>query len=89
VAPFENGTTGLGGLPTVSSGVTDGATTVPTTAAPPSRTLAVQPTYAIERGPSAESLYLMLILVALAMLLGSQAVRVFAVRLAMSGHRGT
>jgi hypothetical protein len=45
-----------------------------------------QPTYAVEKGPSVESLYLMLILVALAVLLGSQAVRFFSVRLALSSH---
>jgi hypothetical protein len=88
VVPFDEGSSGVGSLPTVSSGVTGSTTPVTTTPAPSPHTLAVQPTYAIEKGPSAESLYLMLILVALAMLLGSQAVRVFAVRLAMSGHRG-
>jgi hypothetical protein len=61
-------------------------TTTASTPAPSSTPIpAVQPTYALAKGPSVASLYLMLILVALALLLGSQAVRVFSVRLALSG----
>jgi hypothetical protein len=40
----------------------------------------------VEEGPPAQSLYLVLVLGALAMLLGAQAVRYLAVRLALSGR---
>jgi hypothetical protein len=65
----------------------------PTTAGSPSspttpRAVAAQPAYALEKGPSAESLYLMLILVALVVLLGSQALRFFSVRLALLQTKG-
>ena len=74
-----------------SSGVAGVTPTTTGTAAPPagSHALAFSPTYAIEMGPSAESLYLVLLLVALAVLLGSQAVRFFAVKMALTGQRVT
>ncbi|HEY1828490.1 MAG TPA: hypothetical protein VGF87_10735 [Acidimicrobiales bacterium] len=49
-------------------------------------TLAASPAYAVEQGPPTQSLYLVLVLGALAMFLGAQAVRFLAVRLAMSGR---
>jgi hypothetical protein len=74
---------GIGGtLPTpASSAVT------PTTTPTPS--LATQPTYALIRGPSVMSFYLMLVLGALCVLLGSQAIRYLSVRLALSGRPET
>ena len=80
--PSPLGNTGAGIVP-VPSGAA-GATTAPTA---PTQAVAIQPTYALERGPSAASLYLLLILVALAVLAGSQAVRYFSVRLSLSGQR--
>jgi hypothetical protein len=63
-------------------------TTSSTTPTVPSgrHTLAASPAYAIEQGPPTQSLYLLLVLGALAMFLGAQAVRFLAVRLAMSGR---
>ncbi len=78
-APFDD--TGAG---TEVPSAVPGAETTPTASSPSSPATSTQPTYALEKGPSAESLYLMLILVALAVLLGSQAVRLFSVRLALS-----
>jgi hypothetical protein len=74
--PSSTGSTG----PTGSSGNAGAAGT-------PTHNLAVQPVYTFEKGPSAASLYLVLILVALAVLLGSQGVRYFSVRLALSGQQ--
>jgi hypothetical protein len=82
LAPLGN--TGAGTVSIPSGGTGAGNTAVPT--AP---TLALQPTFALEKGPSAASLYLLLILVALAVLAGSQAVRYFSVRLALSGQPGS
>jgi len=82
-SPAPLGNTGAG-IVSVPSGAAGGGASPP---AAPTQALAVQPTYALERGPSAESLYLLLILVALAVLAGSQAVRFFSVRLALSGQR--
>jgi hypothetical protein len=87
------GNTGVGntGVGTVSIPSSPGSTATTgnsgTPGTSPTHSLAVQPVYAIEEGPSAESLYLVLILVALAVLVGSQGVRYFSVRLAMSGGR--
>jgi hypothetical protein len=50
-----------------------------------SQALATGPAYLIEHGPPIESVYLVLVLAALALLLASQAVRYLAVRLALSG----
>jgi hypothetical protein len=50
--------------------------------------LATGPAYAIEEGPPIESVYLVLVLSALALLLASQAVRYLAVRLVLSGRGG-
>jgi hypothetical protein len=59
----------------------------PTAAAtPPSSTLQTAPAFAVEEGPPAQSLYLVLVLGALAMLFGAQAIRYLAVRLALSGR---
>ncbi len=84
LAPLGNTGAGIVSVPSASAG--GGGTSTPTS---PTHALAVQPTYALEKGPSAESLYLLLILVALAVLAGSQAVRFFSVRLALSGQRVT
>ena len=81
--PFDNSGAGTG----VASAVPGTIPTTPTASSASSPTPNAQPTYALEKGPSAESLYLMLILVALAVLLGSQAVRLFSVRLALSSRR--
>jgi hypothetical protein len=48
--------------------------------------LASAPAYAIEDGPPTESVYLVLVLAALAMFLGAQAVRYLAVRLSLGGR---
>ena len=77
------GNTGAGTV-SVPSGAPGGGGAAPTA---PTQALAVEPTYALEKGPSAASLYLLLILVALAVLIASQAVRVFSVRLALGGQR--
>ena len=58
----------------------------PSSATTASRTLQTAPAFAVEEGPPAQSLYLVLVLGALAMLLGAQAVRYLAVRLALSGR---
>jgi hypothetical protein len=71
-------------LPSVVPG---GVGTTPPSSSSSSPAINAKPTYAVEKGPSVESLYLMLILVALAVLLGSQAVRFFSVRLALSSQR--
>ena len=86
---------GLGGITSSPSALAPLGNPLPssgTTATPPapgstSRPLAEQPVYTLEKGPSAESLYLVLMLVALAVLLGSQAIRIFSVRLALNGRR--
>ena len=80
-APLGNTGSGTVSVPSVATG---GGGTAPTA---PAQTLTVEPAYALERGPSAASLYLLLVLVALAVLAGSQAVRYFSVRLALSGQR--
>jgi hypothetical protein len=51
------------------------------------QSLASGPAYLIEHGPPIESVYLVLVLGALALLLASQAIRYLAVRLALSGGR--
>ena len=84
-SPAPLGNTGAGAV-SVPSGAAPSGSAAPTA---PAQALAVQPTYALERGPSAASLYLLLILVALAVLAASQAVRFFSVRLALSGQRLT
>ena len=81
LAPLGNTGTGTVSIP--SGGTGAGSNAAPTAPAP---ALALQPTFALEKGPSAESLYLLLILVALAVLAASQAVRYFSVRLALSGQ---
>ena len=75
--------------PVSTSGAGLPATTGSTPATSTPHGLAFSPTYAIEMGPSAESLYLLLLLVALAVLLGSQAVRFFGVKLSLTGQRVT
>jgi hypothetical protein len=82
-SPFDD-TGGATEVPSVAPGAVG---TTPTASPDSSPAISAQPTYALEKGPSTESLYLMLILVALAVLLGSQAVRLFSVRLAMSSQR--
>jgi hypothetical protein len=85
IAPLGN--TGAG-IVVPSTGTTTGNT--PTAPTPSStHVLAAQPVYTLEKGPSAQSLYLVLLLVALAVLVGSQALRFFSVRLALSGQRTT
>ena len=80
-----------------NTGVVSGASALPssstTGSSPPSsgpttppRTVQTSPAFAVEEGPPAQSLYLVLVLGALAMLLGTQAVRYLAVRLALSGR---
>ena len=85
-APVGNTGTvsGASVLPSSSSG-TPGSSP-PSSATTPSRTLQTSPAFAVEEGPPAQSLYLVLVLGALAMLLGAQAVRYLAVRLALSGR---
>ncbi|HUC04432.1 MAG TPA: hypothetical protein VL961_03480 [Acidimicrobiales bacterium] len=70
------------GSTTAPSGGGTGGT--PTSHPTPSGTGALEPVYAVERGPATNSAYLVLVLAALAMLLGTQAIRYLAVRLAMS-----
>ena len=54
--------------------------------APSSQAITAAPAYAVEEGPPTQSVYLVLVLAALAVLLLSQAVRYLAVRLTMSGR---
>jgi hypothetical protein len=68
-------------VPAVSTG---GSTPPPASTTPTGQSLGETPAYAIELGPPIESLYLVLVLAALALLLGSQAVRYLAVRLSLS-----
>jgi hypothetical protein len=68
-----------------SSSTAPAPTTTPTTAVG-RHALAAEPAYAVEQGPPTQSLYLVLVLGALAMFLGAQAIRFLAVRLAMSGR---
>jgi hypothetical protein len=81
-APFSDG-----GAPIDLPSGGSGATALTPTVSPAASANPTVPTYALAKGPSAESLYLVLILVALTVLLGSQAVRFFSVRLALSGSR--
>jgi hypothetical protein len=85
LAPVDNSGTGSLAIPSTGTGGTAGAQT----SSPTTGSVAEQPTYAQERGPSAWSFYLVLILAALSALLGSQAVRYFSVRLALSSQRIT
>lgn len=85
LAPVDNSGTGSLAIPSTGTGGTAGAQT----SSPATGSVAEQPTYAQERGPSAWSFYLVLILAALSALLGSQAVRYFSVRLALSSQRIT
>jgi hypothetical protein len=88
----NTGNTGIvGGVSTVpASGTPSGSSSSSSAAAPtgPSAPQSVQttPAFAVEEGPPAQSLYLVLVLCALTMLLGAQAVRYLAVRLALSGR---
>jgi hypothetical protein len=83
-AAFGGSDAGSVAVPSVSPSVGGTGSAPPSSSTPQS--IGFQPTYALERGPSAVSLYLMLIVVALALLIGSQAVRVFSVRLALSAQ---
>ncbi len=74
-----------GGASALPSSSTPGSSP-PSSATTPSRTLQTSPAFAVEEGPPAQSVYLVLVLGALAMLLGAQAVRYLAVRLALSGR---
>jgi hypothetical protein len=69
------------GLP----GASQPAGAIPPTTGGSPQALATGPAYAIEQGPPIESVYLVLVLSALALLLASQAVRYLAVRLSLSG----
>ena len=70
-----------GAVPAGNSGGSAPASTPPATHA-----IASTPAYAVEEGPPTESVYLVLVLAALAVLAGAQALRYLAVRLAMSGR---
>jgi hypothetical protein len=83
LAPVDNSGTGSLAIPSTGTGGTAGAQT----SSPTTGSVAGQPTFAEERGPSAWSFYLVLVLAALSALLGSQAVRYFSVRLALSSQR--
>jgi hypothetical protein len=67
--------------PVIPAPSTPAATSTPTTQAPAS-----SPAFALDRGPPVQSVYLVLVLGALIVLLGAQAVRYLAVRLALSGQ---
>ena len=75
----EAGNTGRPGSPSQP------ASALPSTGGSSPQALATAPAYAVEEGPPIESVYLALVLSALALLLASQAVRYLAVRLALSG----
>jgi hypothetical protein len=94
----NTGTTGNSGAVTAPAGNTGTIATsgvVPTgstataapsgSTAPGSQAITATPAYAVEEGPPTQSVYLVLVLAALAVLLLSQAVRYLAVRLTMSG----
>jgi hypothetical protein len=76
------GVAGNTGLPSSPS---QPASALPSSGGSSPRALATAPAYAVEEGPPIESVYLVLVLGALALLLASQAVRYLAVRLALSG----
>jgi hypothetical protein len=84
LAPTGSSGAGAGSIPSSGSTGTAGAP-----ATTPPQSLAEAPVYSLELGPSAWSFYLILVLGALIVLLGSQAVRYFSVRLALSGPRST
>jgi hypothetical protein len=71
-----------------------GAVSSPTSSPTPSsggsspQTIAAGPAFLVEHGPPIESVYLVLILAALALLGASQAIRYLAVRLALGGGWG-
>jgi hypothetical protein len=80
-----------GNTGTVTGNSAPGAVSSPTSSQTPSsggsspQTIASGPAFLVEHGPPIESVYLVLILAALALLGASQALRYLAVRLALSG----
>jgi hypothetical protein len=88
-APSSSGSVGNTGTVSSASALPSSSTpgsSPPSSAGTPPSTLQTSPAFAVEEGPPAQSLYLVLVLGALAMLLGAQAVRYLAVRLALSGR---
>ncbi len=87
-AALSTSVVGNSGAFTGNTGLTSGSQP-PSSSSPSggtsSQALATGPAYLIEHGPPIESVYLVLVLGALALLLASQAIRYLAVRLALSG----
>ena len=88
VAPTSSPSSVVGNTGTVT-GNSGSPATAPSTPSTPSgggtQPLASGPAYLVEHGPPIESVYLVLVLAALALLLASQAARYLAVRLALPG----
>lgn len=73
------------GTVTGNSGTSSPGPSAPSTSPGSTHALASGPAFLIEHGPPIESVYLVLVLGALALLLAAQAIRYLAVRLALSG----